>query len=142
MKWQHCISIETKIKIPLLKLSAIVVLFASVQWAAADSGPTTTVPSVTGATLYTGTMNAGCSYPRVVRLQYSGAANGRLLATFENFQSKNFGIYESDDDGYTWTSSPIGICSEQKNGSGWSFKWEPFLFELPRALGNLAAGTL
>ncbi len=110
--------------------------------ALADSGTGTQV-SVTGSTLYSGgSVSKGSSYSRVIRLQYSGSANGRLLATFENFTTQNFGIYESDDDGVTWTGSPIGVASEQKLGAGWNFEWQPHLFELPQQLNDLPAGTL
>lgn len=121
---------------------ACILAFSGVSPAFADSNPNTILPYTCGSTLYPGNGTlGGCFYTRVIRLHYNGSANGRLLATFENDATQNFGIYQSDDDGLTWTSSPIGVCSEQKN-AGWFLRAQPCLFELPTSLGNLPAGTL
>jgi hypothetical protein len=57
--------------------------------------------------------NEDASYPRVIRLQPSGSANGTLLATFShsgyNNQPSSFPIYQSTDGGQTWSSSPISV---------------------------------
>ena len=73
-------------------------------------------------------------YPRVLRLAHGGAANGRLLASFDTGQLGT--IYQSPDEGKTWApfaqvqdSTPPGHCC-----SG--------LYEVPRQLGGTAAGTL
>ncbi|MGO4533902.1 ricin-type beta-trefoil lectin domain protein [Leifsonia sp. 2MCAF36] len=83
------------------------------------------------------------SYPRVVRLQHSGSANGTLLATFAlsgNGTAKaSFPIYRSTDNGVTWTSSPIGTVTDTQHG--WDLDG-PTLYELPQTEGTLAAGTL
>ncbi|WP_133274144.1 sialidase/neuraminidase family protein [Hymenobacter radiodurans] len=79
-------------------------------------------------------LNRPTYYPRVIRLQHSGAANGRLLASFDSGRTGN--IYESLDNGQTWqavaevteTTPPGNCCSG--------------LYEVPRQLGNTAAGTL
>ena len=110
----------------------------------ADSDFNTKQTLVTGSVFYSpgagyapGSMN-----PRVIRLAHSATANGRLLATFQNSQTLNFGIYFSNDDGKTWSSTPLGIASETHLGAGWHFFGEPDLLELPQAVGSLPAGTL
>lgn len=73
-------------------------------------------------------------YPRVIRLQNSGAHNGSLIASFDNGNTGVF--YESKDDGLTWhyvsglteNTPPRNCCSE--------------LYEVPKQLPNVAAGTL
>lgn len=79
-------------------------------------------------------LNQPTYYPRVIRLQHGGTANGRLLGSFDSGKTGN--IYESPDNGQTWQSvakiteaTPPGNCC-----SG--------LYEVPRQLGNTAAGTL
>ena len=72
-------------------------------------------------------------YPRVIRLT-QGAGAGRLLASFD--AGKAGAIYESPDNGKTWqhladvqdNTPPRNCCSG--------------LYEVPRALGGTAAGTL
>lgn len=88
--------------------------------AKADSNTGTVLPSgPTGAVLYNGgQVTPGSSYTRVIRLQRNGSANGHLLATHEDFDAQAFPIYESDNDGLSW-SSPIATVSEQHLGSGW-----------------------
>lgn len=87
--------------------------------------------------------NEDASYPRVIRLEHSGSANGELLATFSHSgvtgQKASFPIYKSTDDGKTWTSSPIGTVTDTVHG--WDLDG-PTLFELPQAEGSLPAGTL
>jgi hypothetical protein len=81
------------------------------------------------------------TYPRVIRLAHNGAFNGRLVASVNG---------NEDGDG-------LGVILESKDG-GRSFRWistitEPdgvrgrgqccgTLFELPRKLGDMPAGTL
>lgn len=73
-------------------------------------------------------------YPRLIRLQSSGAANGRLIASFDVIGAGH--IYQSTDDGVNWskiatideTQFVHTCCSE--------------LYEVPQQLGNTAAGTL
>jgi len=82
-------------------------------------------------------------YPRLIRLQHSGEANGTLLATFAHAgvpgEKGSLPIYRSTDNGKTWTSQPIGVVRDTING--WDIE-APALFELPAAQGDLPAGTL
>jgi len=79
-------------------------------------------------------------YERVIRLQHNGAANGTLLVTFEHDQSVTAPGYlvvlKSTDNGITWTSTQVPEPAQRKNMD------QPFLFEVPRTIGNLAAGTV
>jgi len=94
-------------------------------------------------TMYTPPSNApspGSLYPRALRLQYSGSSNGTMLATFEQSTSGTpvFPIYRSTDNGNTWAQ----ISSVADTQNGWGMRWEPFLYELPIAIGNYPAGTI
>ena len=83
-------------------------------------------------------VNGGVRYGRIVRLQYNGSYNGNLIATFEAYPNY-LGIYQSTDDGYTWTRIVVPYLSSV---SGWTMRAEPDLLELPQAVGNLPAGTI
>ena len=94
-------------------------------------------------TMYTppsGTPSPGSLYPRAVRLQYSGASNGTMLATFEQYSSGTpvFPIYRSTDNGNSWTQ--ISSISDTHNGFG--MRYQPVLYELPTQIGNFPAGTI
>ncbi|MGA9452581.1 MAG: RICIN domain-containing protein [Verrucomicrobiia bacterium] len=111
----------------------------SVPSSFADSG-TGTVLSYTTGTIITPSspVVAGTRYGRVIRLQYSGSANGTLIATFEAWPN-DFGIYQSTDDGLTWKQ--IATTTETQF-PGWQFKVEPDLLEVPSQMGNLPPGTI
>lgn len=49
-----------------------------------------------------------------------------------------FPIYRSTDGGVTW--SQYSTVTDQKNG--WGLRYQPFLYVLPQAIGNLAKGTV
>jgi sucrose-6-phosphate hydrolase SacC (GH32 family) len=99
--------------------------------------------SVPAQTLYTppsGSPAPGSLYPRALRLQHNGSANGTLLATFEQYTNTTpvFPIYRSTDNGTSWTK--ISDVADTQNG--WGMRWEPQLFELPQAMGGFPAGTI
>ncbi|MFF6808040.1 LLM class flavin-dependent oxidoreductase [Streptomyces sp. NPDC012616] len=75
-----------------------------------------------------------------MRLQYSGSSDGTLLATFEQYSSGTpvFPIYRSTDKGNSWTQ--ISSVTDTHNGFG--MRYQPFLYELPTAVGDFPAGTL
>lgn len=87
--------------------------------------------------------NEDASYARIIQLEHSGSANGTMLATFSHSgvgtTKANFPVYRSTNNGVSWTSSPIGTISDTQHG--WDMDG-PTLYELPRAEGNLPAGTL
>ena len=49
-----------------------------------------------------------------------------------------FPIYRSTDNGNSWTK--ISEVADTQNG--WGMRWQPELFELPRAMGGFPAGTI
>ncbi|KAG6977902.1 hypothetical protein FocnCong_v021478 [Fusarium oxysporum f. sp. conglutinans] len=69
-------------------------------------------------------------------------ADGTILATWENYSPEPpmvyFPIYQSKDKGSTWTS--LSQVTDTKNG--WGLRYQPFLYVLPQAIGNLAKGTI
>ncbi|MGH2531703.1 MAG: sialidase family protein [Thermomicrobiales bacterium] len=78
-------------------------------------------------------------YPRVIRLAHGGQANGTLIAIFDVFveNTDRLLIYRSTDDGRTW--SHISTLTDTDYAGRMCC---PTLFELPRTLGDQAAGTL
>lgn len=128
---------------PLLVLALLLALIAaagSVLLPGAGRADALARPSRTMYTPPSGTPAPGSLYPRAIRLEHSGSSNGTLLATFEQYTSGTpvFPIYRSTDDGNSW--SKLSDVADTQNG--WGLRWEPQLFELPRAMGNFPAGTL
>ncbi|WNF00576.1 sialidase family protein [Streptomyces luomodiensis] len=80
-------------------------------------------------------------YPRAVRLQHNGAANGRILASVVTFRNSDGlgAIYESTDDGATFRQVGEVADPEAAGGQG---ECCATLYELPQAVGSLPAGTL
>lgn len=107
--------------------------------ASADSGAAAGTSSVasTGTPLREGTG----LYPRAVRLAHSGSANGRVLASVVTFDGDNGlgSIHESTDDGATFRQ--VGSVRDPESTSGQGLCCAT-LFELPRPVGALPAGTL
>ncbi len=78
-------------------------------------------------------------YPRVIRLEHNGSADGDLLAAFDIFTSGHDSIllYASKDGGRAW--SPHAQLDEAAYGGRMCCET---LFELPLRLGTQPAGTL
>jgi hypothetical protein len=91
-------------------------------------GPSTMYNSPSGAPA------PGALYGRAMQ-----ASNGKMYATFEQYTSGTpvFPIYESTDNGQSWTQ--VGNVNDTHLGVG--LRWEPFLYQLPQAIGSLSAGT-
>lgn len=126
-------------------LMLVVVAALFIAGALAFLAPTT-ARAATGGVLYSPNLstypNADASYPRVIRLEANGSANGTLLATFSRSGHggpSDFPIYRSLDGGVTWSTSPISVVSDTVHG--WSID-APTLFELPQAVGTLPAGAI
>lgn len=81
------------------------------------------------------------AYPRVIRLAHSGSYNGRLIASV-NSRREGDGVglfFESVDGGLTF--QPIGAVREPDGTQGRG-QCCGTLFELPRQVGSMPAGTL
>jgi hypothetical protein len=119
---------------------AAAALFLAFPSAVADSHWNTLIWHTCGTRLTKDEpLEYGEFYGRIVRLEHSGAANGRLIATYEHFPSP-FVIFRSDDDGLTWRQ--IATTPHGQMPAPWMFEGEPHLFELPQATADLPAGTL
>ena len=77
----------------------------------------------------------GALYARAVQ-----TGSGKMYATFEQYTTgvSSFPIFESTNNGETWTK--VGDVRDTHKGVG--MRWEPQLYELPQAIGNMPAGTL
>ncbi len=86
---------------------------------------------------------AGASlYPRAIRLQHSGAANGRIIASVVSFRAGPSGvgvIHESTNGGASFAEVGAVADPEAANNKGLCCNT---LFELPRQVGSMPAGTL
>src|SRR3954454_4138272 len=122
-------------KFPLL---APVAMLATVLALIAPSPKAAAVPTG-GAENGTRLMDTVALYPRVIRLAHSGPANGRIIAGVVTFgESGGIGaIFESTDSGRSFNR--IGSISDPGAARGLCCST---LYELPRQVGDLAAGTL
>ena len=80
--------------------------------------------------------NARGYYPRVIRLNHNGLANGKIIVSFDNGNTGTF--YESSNNGSTWTAEPIGTITDNTPPRNCCSGF----WEVPQQLGNTAAGTL
>ncbi|GAB2889371.1 hypothetical protein GCM10027074_67130 [Streptomyces deserti] len=124
----------------LFLLLALIASVATLVLPAAGKAEAISRPS---QTMYTPPPDApapGSLYARGLRLQHNGSANGTLLATFEQYTNGTpvFPIYRSTDNGTSWTK--ISEVADTQNG--WGMRWQPELFELPKAMGGFPAGTI
>jgi hypothetical protein len=90
-----------------------------------------------GQLLYPG----AASYPRVIRLEHSGSANGRIMAsvgTVVNGDGVGI-IFESTDGGASFTQ--VGAVRDPE-AAGARGMCCASLYELPRPVGDMPAGTL
>ncbi|MEU4361211.1 exo-alpha-sialidase [Promicromonospora sp. NPDC023987] len=119
----------------VLALAALT-LATAVAPATAD-GPTAAPPG--GAENGTRLMDGPALYPRVIRLEHSGEANGTIIASAVTFAggAGHGAIFSSTDDGRTFDR--IGTVSDPGAAEGLCCST---LYELPQRVGDLAAGTL
>lgn len=86
------------------------------------------------------TSPAGSPAPGVLYARAMQTENGAMYATFEQYTTgaASFPIFESTNEGETWTK--VGDVKDTHKGVG--MRWEPHLYEMPQAIGNIPAGTL
>ncbi|MBM7786876.1 RICIN domain-containing protein [Tenggerimyces flavus] len=96
-------------------------------------------PAATGSLL----RNDTGLYPRAIRLEHNGAANGRVLASVVTFGGNPVdglgAIYESTDAGATFAQ--VGTVADPEAGDGRGLCCST-LYELPQQIGAMPAGTL
>lgn len=80
-------------------------------------------------------------YPRGIRLQHSGSANGRIIASVTTFTARGgeAAIFESVDEGASFNRIASLPVSQRNGQTGLCCGT---LYELPRAVGDLPRGTL
>lgn len=90
------------------------------------------------STMYT--PPAGVPAPGALYARAMQASNGKMYATFEQYTTgvASFPIFESLDNGQTWKK----VGDVKDTHKGWGMRWEPHLYQLPEAIGNMPAGTL
>lgn len=133
--------VVAKLRGALFVLFSVLLLAAGTQQFAVSE--TTAGPDVGPSDVERGEMlrQGGSSYPRMVRLEHSGAANGRVLASMTTYADEaGFAvIHESTDDGESFR--PVG---EIRDPAGENTKGMccSTLYELPSPVGDMPAGTL
>lgn len=78
------------------------------------------------------------TYPRIIRLEHSGNANGVWLSTAESLNVDAYQIHRRLDYGKTW--SKVGEVTSHIKGM--IANWRPMLYELPCQVGDMPEGTL
>lgn len=98
--------------------------------------------TISNQVIFSPPTNAGWVDPRVLYARAVHLKSGALLATWENYSPEPpavyFPIYRSTDGGSTWAE--IGQVHDTVNG--WGLRYQPYLYELPSAIGRFPAGTL
>ena len=86
----------------------------------------------------------GVGYPVLVRLahQSDSSANGRVLLAFERDGMGGVPLYERAPDSSDWRFVENVTDQEHRGDPAWQLRWQPNLYELPRASGPLPAGTV
>ncbi|KAI0509387.1 Sialidase [Xylaria bambusicola] len=98
--------------------------------------------TISNKVIFSPPTNAGWVDPRVLYPRTVQLTSGALLATWENYSPEPpqvyFPIYRSTDEGATWTE----ISRVQDTVNGWGLRYQPFIYQLPIAIGSYPAGTL
>lgn len=106
-------------------------------------GPAQAQPARPGAQAPAATVvGAGIGYVTLIRAPDAGPnGKNRLVMSWEEPGRHGLPVYESRDDGRSWTL--LSRVVDTAHGSpDWQIDWQPNLYQLPRASGPLPAGTL
>ncbi|MEI6579859.1 MAG: sialidase family protein [Eubacteriales bacterium] len=86
----------------------------------------------------------GVAYGRVIELRHNGAANGMLIAVYEDYSvyqdSAAHPVYSSSDGGRSWEAA--AFIKDLAHSGECVVKWQPEIYELPAAFGGMPEGTL
>jgi len=140
-KWKSLSGVAALITCALLTVSGL----QSAQ-AAATTGNGSLVYSPAAGSSFNpeGGSPAGTTYAKNIVLKHNGSSNGTQIVTFDQLVLVNgkqvYPIYRSTDNGNTWTHVTDVIPSTVF--SSLTRTAQPFLYEVPRATGGLAEGTL
>jgi hypothetical protein len=129
----------TLLALAALALSTAVAPATATAPALASAAATTDSAPPGGAENGTRLMDGVALYPRVIQLEHSGEANGTIIASVVTFTGDvgHGAIFSSTDDGRTFQR--IGTVSDPGAAEGLCCST---LYELPRQVGDLPAGTL
>lgn len=119
----------------VLALAALTLTTAVVPATATGTG----APPPGGAVNGTRLMDGVALYPRAIRLEHSGTADGTIIASVVTFDGDvgHGAIFSSTDDGRSFQR--VGTVSDPGAARGLCCST---LFELPRQVGDLPEGTL
>lgn len=78
------------------------------------------------------------TYARIIELAHNGEHNGTLLATGESLNVSRYLIHRSTDGGKSFEQ----VGEVKAKTSKYIANWQPMLYELPCAVGNLPEGTI
>lgn len=122
-------SVKGKIRRVLATATVLALLLVTVTTSVSAYGPSTMYTSPSGDPA------PGCLYSRAIQ-----ASDGNMFATFEQYTNSTpvFPVYESTNNGQSW--SQVGSVADTHKS--WGMRWEPVLYQLPQAIGSMAAGTL
>lgn len=130
---------STRTRLSALALTVVTVA-ASLTFTAASAGA---APGDQVVWSDPATARAGAAYTRAITLRHNGEANGTVIATFERHTDVDgnrpaFPIYRSTNFGQSWQFVTDVIDTPFGAGN----RYQPALYELPAASGNLPEGTL
>jgi hypothetical protein len=86
----------------------------------------------------------GVGYPVLVRLAHQAdpSANGRVLLAFERDGMGGIPLYVREPGQRDWRFTENVTDQAHRGDARWQLRWQPNLYELPRASGPLPAGTV
>ncbi|KAI8632521.1 glycoside hydrolase family 93 protein [Xylariaceae sp. FL1651] len=127
-------------------LQSVIISLAGLLSLQATASPTPVevrqTTTISNRVIFSPPSNAGWVDPRVLYARAVQLKSGALLATWENYSPEPpivyFPIYRSTDGGASWTQ----ISKVQDTVNGWGLRYQPFLYQLPVAIGSYPAGTL